>query len=86
MFIFSGMPSYSDVLRGGVQETFEQDFEHFIPLLSNEKEVILFPIFPSHSPYKQQCVRQGRCREAFFLFYMNHSIAGSHFLRQNMNY
>ena len=25
MFIFSGMPSYSDVLRGGVQETFEQD-------------------------------------------------------------
>lgn len=48
-------------------ETFEQDFIHFIPLLSNEKEVLLFPIFPSHSRYKQQCVHQGRCKEAFIL-------------------
>ena len=36
----------------------------FIPIISNETEILLVPLFPYISPAKAICVETGNCTEA----------------------
>lgn len=46
-------------------ETFEEDLQHFIPLISDEKEILLFPLFPYNTPFQDRCKETGDCGEAY---------------------
>ena len=45
--------------------TLENNINQFIPLISNEKEVLVFPLFPYQSPYHYQCKTKGDCDLAY---------------------
>ena len=46
-------------------ETLERNVQHFTSLLSNEKEVLLFPLFPLDSPSHSKCIETGECENAY---------------------
>lgn len=46
-------------------ETLERNVKDFTSLLSCEKEVLLFPLFPLDSPSQIDCIRTGNCTEAY---------------------
>ena len=46
-------------------ETLERNVNDFTSLLSCEKEVLLFPIFPCHSKHRSFCIKTGNCTEAY---------------------
>ena len=46
-------------------ETFEENVKHFKQLLTNEKEILLFPLFQAHSPFNEKCITTGNCTEAY---------------------
>ena len=50
--------------------TMEDNLKSYIPLLSNEKEILLFPLFQFSSEYHKVCRYKGQCKEAYFIFSM----------------
>ena len=46
-------------------ETLEKNIQDFASLLSNEKEVLLLPLFPLDSPSHTKCVETGKCDNAY---------------------
>ena len=46
-------------------ETLERNVQDFASLLSNEKEVLLLPLFPLDSPSHTKCVETGECDNAY---------------------
>ena len=47
--------------------TMEDNLKSYISLLSNEKEVLLFPLYPFNSGYNRVCRYKGQCKEAYYL-------------------
>ena len=46
--------------------TLENSIQNHIPLLSNDKEILLFPLFPYTSEYHEKCIAQNNCTQAYF--------------------
>ena len=66
-------------------ETMHRNLHAFIPLLSDEKNILLFPLFPLSQSIQQPCVTEGNCSHAYSLLY-NKSLVGDQFLRLRDNY
>ena len=64
--------------------TLENNINHFIPLISNEKEILLFPLFPYKSPYHHLCKESGECDLAFEIN-ISYYVDGNQFLELNKN-
>ena len=62
-----------------------RNLHDFIPLLSDEKNILLFPLFPLSQSIQQPCVTEGNCSHAYSLLY-NESLVGDQFLRLRDNY
>ena len=45
--------------------TLENNIQQHIPLLSNKKEILLFPLFPYSSEYHEKCVKENDCKQAY---------------------
>ena len=45
--------------------TLERNIKHHIPLLSNEKEILLLPIFPYTTKYHEKCIKENDCKQAY---------------------
>ena len=44
--------------------TFESNIISFIPLISNEFEILVIPLLPYNNDYYKECIDNGNCREA----------------------
>lgn len=49
---------------GILSSTFEQNMLQFTSLLSNERELLLFPLIPYNNPKHKVCIQNGNCKEA----------------------
>ena len=80
-----GIISGSVLNRSLILVTLENNIKNYISLISNEKEVLVFPLFPYQSPYHHQCKRKGNCALAFVITYGFHYSDGNTFLEQKKN-
>ena len=45
----------------------EENIQNYISLLSNEKEILLFPLFPYTTEYHEECIKENKhCTQAYF--------------------
>ena len=65
--------------------TMHQNLQAFIPLLSDEKNILLFPLFPLSQTISQPCISEGNCSYAYSIL-NNSTIAGNQFHRLRNNY
>ena len=66
-------------------ETMHRNLRAFIPLLSDEKNILLFPLFPLSQTISQPCISEGNCSYAYSIL-NNSTIAGNQFHRLRNNY
>ena len=65
--------------------TLENNLLNHIPLLSNEKEILLLVMFPYDSPSSKECYSSGLCDKAYNIE-KNNEVDGGIFLKRNRNY